>query len=319
MRELTVFADRDQAERLSAYLVTQAIPSEVDEEAGQWIIWVVNDDDREKAQKVLEEFRKDPDNESYRAAVGTVRKLAKQEASSERMARRRNVDLTKRWSGHWWYAHPANTIIISICVVVAIVCTDWTNLRPGWMGLPALCTKEESPILQRMYITDFTIADGWIHFPPNPFRPVLEGQFWRPITPIFLHFGVLHILFNMMWMRQLASAVEFVKGTRRYLGLVLLMAVISNVAQFYWSGPRFGGMSGVVFGMIGYVWMQGRTQPHEGLALRPETIAYSIFWLLLCMSGTVGPIANAAHLAGFGVGIFMGARRSLWKSLRRNF
>lgn len=320
MRELTAFEDRNQAERLAAYLITQSIPSQVDDEAGQWILWVVNDDDRERAQSILEEFRQNPNDDRYRSAVGTAKKLVRQEVSSERQARRRQVDLTRRWSGHWWYAHPATTILIVISVVVAIVCTDWQNPRPSWLG-PALCTNHESPILQRLFITDFTtvvVPEGIrITYPMSPLEPVLKGEIWRPVTPIFLHFSVLHILFNMMWMRQLASAVEFVKGTRRYLLLVLVIAVISNVVQFHWNGPRFGGMSGVVFGMIGFVWMQGRTQPHAGLALRPETIAYSFFWLLLCYSGTVGPVANEAHLGGFLVGIFLGSWQAMWTSLRR--
>jgi GlpG protein len=139
---------------------------------------------------------------------------------------------------------------------------------------------------------------------------------WRLVTPVFLHFGVLHILFNMMWLRNLGGAIEFVRGTRRFLLLFLLLAVISNVAQLLWSGPRFGGMSGVVFGLIGYVWMKGRTQPHLGLGLTSDQIVYSVLWLVLCMGGAMGNIANAAHLAGFIAGILVGSRHALIRKLR---
>ena len=176
------------------------------------------------------------------------------------------------------------------------------------------CNKENSSFMNAMFITSFEIRDGWLYYSPSLLTPLKRGEVWRLVTPIFLHFGVLHILFNMMWMWRLGSAVEFVRGTRRYLVLVVLIAVISNVAQFWWSGhPRFGGMSGVVFGLIGYVWMKGRTQPHEGLAMSQQTVIYSFLWLFLCMGGAVGPIANAAHLVGLIVGMFFGARPGIWK------
>ncbi len=322
MRELTSLTNQQHAERLASYLVTQSIPASVDEEQGQWIIWVVNDDDRDAAQDILAAFEQNPDDSRYDAAVDEAKKLEKQQADVQKKIRRRQVDLTKRWSGHWWYAHPATTILIAISVLVAIVCTDWRNLQGGMLGLPALCTNFDSPILVRLFILERALIDPTSWQLLTPFGPVLKGEFWRPVTPIFIHFGVLHILFNMMWMYQLASAVEFVKGTRRYLLLVLILAVTSNLGECYWGLwhgrlPVFGGMSGVVFGMIGYVWMQGKTQPHEGLALQQQTIVYSFLWLFLCMGGAIGPIANAAHFVGFGVGIFLGARKTLWKSLLR--
>lgn len=319
MRELTTFEDQDRAERLASYLVTQSIPCSVEEENRQSVIWIVNDDDRDAAREILVAFLQNPEDNRYDAALAQARQLAKQEAADQKRIRRRQFDMSKRWSGHWWYSHPATTSLIVISVLVAVVCTDWTDVQPGMLGLPALCTDEESPLLRRLYVTDFERTGQWIRFSPSPWTSVLRGEFWRPITPIFIHFSVLHILFNMMWMKQLASSVEFVKGTRRFLVLVFLMAVTSNLAQFYWSGPGFGGMSGVVFGMIGYAWMQGKTQPQEGLALRQETIVFAVLWLFLCMGGAFGPIANAAHLVGFGVGILLGARQMLWKSLLRQW
>lgn len=317
MRELTTLENQQQAERLAGYLVSQSIPSSVEQEDGHWIVWITNDDDRDAAQEIFTEYQKNPDDSRYVAGLVKAKQQARDEAATQRKIRRRQVDLTKRWSGHWWYAHPATTVLIGISVLVAVVCTDWRNPEPGMLGLPALCNNDDSVIRKHLFITDFQIIDGQIYFPPSPFTAVFAGEFWRPVSPIFLHFGVLHLLFNMMWMKQLASAVEFVKGTRRYLILVFLMAVSSNLAQFYWSHPMFGGMSGVVFGMIGYVWMKGKTQPDEGLALMPQTVVYSFLWLFLCMGGAVGHIANAAHLVGFGMGIFLGARSYLWKLLLR--
>lgn len=86
--------------------------------------------------------------------------------------------------------------------------------------------------------------------------------------------------------------------------------------QLYWSGPAFGGMSGVVFGLIGYAWMKGRTAPEDGIGLTQDQVVYSMFFLLICMSGALGPIANAAHLGGFLTGIVLGLRKKLWRQVR---
>ena len=85
-----------------------------------------------------------------------------------------------------------------------------------------------------------------------------QGEIWRPVTPIFMHFGIIHILFNMMWLKELGTMIEFKNGSLKMLLMVLIIAVVSNVGQDYYKGPYFGGMSGVVYGLFGYIWMKSR-------------------------------------------------------------
>jgi len=88
--------------------------------------------------------------------------------------------------------------------------------------------------------------------------------------------------------------------------LVLVIAAVSNVAQFRASGPNFGGMSGVVYGLLGYVWMQAHFNPGSQFTLQKQTVVLMIVWFFLCLSGVMGPIANTAHGVGAGVGILWG-------------
>jgi GlpG protein len=68
-------------------------------------------------------------------------------------------------------------------------------------------------------------------------------------------------------------------------------------------------MSGVVFALFGYIWMKSLHEPEQGMFVHPNTVTIMLFWLVLCMTGLVGPIANAAHVAGLVVGVVFGVFR----------
>ncbi len=140
------------------------------------------------------------------------------------------------------------------------------------------------------------------------FTDVLHGEVWRLVTPILVHFGVLHILFNMMWLWDLGGSLERLRGAA-FVGLfVVTAAIASNVAQYAIAGnPYFGGMSGVVYAMLGYVWMRGRRDPAFGIALQSGTVMMMLAWYVLCWTGLLGPIANWAHTAGLLLGVAWGA------------
>lgn len=135
---------------------------------------------------------------------------------------------------------------------------------------------------------------------------VRQGEVWRLITPIFLHFHLLHLLFNMLWLWDLGRAIELRQSTRRLALLIALTGVLSNLAQFYYDGPRFGGMSGVVYGLLGYIWIQGHFNPGTGLFLHKRIAVMIMAWYVLCWTGLLGPVANMAHTAGLGAGLALG-------------
>src|SRR4029079_16305595 len=64
-----------------------------------------------------------------------------------------------------------------------------------------------------------------------------EGEYWRFLTPIFLHLSPMHLLFNMMALHAEGTLIEMRRGSGRLLALVLFLAVTSNTVQFLWSGP----------------------------------------------------------------------------------
>lgn len=149
---------------------------------------------------------------------------------------------------------------------------------------------------------------------------IFNGQVWRLFTPIIIHFGIMHIAFNLLWLYQLGSAVEQRQNTRRMLILVIIISVLSNLAQYFWSGPLFGGMSGVVYGLLAYVWAQGKFNPHSGLGLDKNTTVMMLIWFVVCWLGLVGNIANMAHTIGLVCGALIGFFYSpqVWKKFKKN-
>ena len=135
---------------------------------------------------------------------------------------------------------------------------------------------------------------------------IMNGEIWRLFTPAFIHFGIIHIAFNLLWLYQLGSAIEQRQGSQRMLILVLIIALLSNLAQFLWSGPLFGGMSGVVYGLLAYLWVQGKFNPAAGLWLDKTTTIMMLIWFALCWTGLVGNIANMAHTVGLVCGAILG-------------
>jgi GlpG protein len=83
-------------------------------------------------------------------------------------------------------------------------------------------------------------------------------------------------------------------------------AAVSNLAQYWWSGPTFGGLSGVGHAMFGYVWMKYRFQPELRFVIPNQLMWMFWIWFVLCFTGLVGPIANGAHAVGLAVGILYG-------------
>ena len=132
------------------------------------------------------------------------------------------------------------------------------------------------------------------------------AQPWRVLTPILLHFGLVHLVFNLAWWWLLAGVIEEYQSSFQLGMLTLGIALVSNVAQYYVTGPQFGGLSGVIYGLIGYLWWYGRVNPGAGYQLRPAIVNFMLVWMLLGFTGLVGPVANVAHLAGLLAGCVIG-------------
>lgn len=168
-------------------------------------------------------------------------------------------------------------------------------------------------------LIETAVGNAWLHyftfqdFTGSRYLPLNDslarGEIWRLLTPAFLHFGIFHVLFNSLWMWDLGRRLEFFLGRWHFLLFFIVTAVAANIAQYLWSGSaNFGGMSGVVYALVGFIAVRQRLAPHPLVAVPSALIGFMLFWLVLCMTGVVdyfiaGSVANAAHIGGLIAGV----------------
>lgn len=325
MRHIGSLPDQARALRLRAWLLTHDMPADVEAEDGEWSVWIHDEDHVDSARGEFLAFTADPDAERYRLAEQAVKQ--QQQIESKRAVRRPSPPRgpAQPWSMTPWRKCPFTMVLIGLSILLTALCVR--GFEQGTMEFdmayePVMSRLTIVTVEQRgddVWVPTYNLSRAWTHFwssitqgldyhlPTHGVGKILRGQFWRLVTPIFLHFSVLHILFNLLWMRMLGGEIETRRGVARYLGLVLLIAVISNVGQYAATGsPLFGGMSGVVYGVLGYLWMKERYDPASGMSLPPNCAFWMIGWFVLCWTGLVGPIANWAHTFGLAAGMLVG-------------
>lgn len=143
----------------------------------------------------------------------------------------------------------------------------------------------------------------WLSWPQNSSQ---YPQLWRWVSHAFLHFSLLHIVFNLMWWWYLGGPLEKRLGAGKLFVLAVVSAFFSGWAQSLFSGALFGGLSGVVYALMGYVWLSGERAPERGLMLPRGLMAFAALWLVAGYFDILGmSIANAAHVAGLVLGLMM--------------
>ena len=300
MRLIGHLPNETSALTFSDYLYVQGITSEVEAEKDGWAVWIHSEDECLKAKEMLAAFLGNPADPKYRKQAAQAREIRGQAAEKEDQAESRVLARTKVFRAAMPYGVGLLTIVlIGLCLAVHV-------LREGGY---------EQNVFRELLMTAIQKdGDSFRFFRGLP--EISRGEFWRLFTPVLVHGTWLHLLLNMMWLLDLGSMIEGRQGVGRLGLLVLVLAVASNFGQYLANGPVFYGMSGVVYGLLGYVWMKGKFDPATGLYLHPHTVAMMLIWFFLSLVGAIPGIANAAHAVGLGLGVLWGFLASL-SAIRR--
>lgn len=138
---------------------------------------------------------------------------------------------------------------------------------------------------------------------------IIQGQYWRFVTPIFLHANLLHVSLNMLNLAVLGVFLERLVGHMRFLLIYLITGIVSIIASFYFMPQEISvGASGAIFGLVGaycvFVLMHRRAFRKGGFP--------ALLWLIIVIAGNlsigffVPNIDNYAHVGGLLSGCLLG-------------
>jgi len=283
----------------SDYLLTLGIKTRADEQPDGWSVWVYNEDQVSRASNELQSYLSRPDDPVYRDVNQAAQAIRRQEQVLDKQFRKNFREVSDLWAYPTFRRRPLTFTLAVICLVVFLFQHS---------------SSRRSVEHRLLFATTRIDPDG--HERNNGWGDIAHGEIWRLVTPIFMHVNMLHILFNMWWLTALGTLIEVRRGTLRLAVIVLVSAILSNLGQFYYNERNdpgdpvlWEGMSGVVYALFGYIWMKGLHEPEQGMIMHPNTVTIMLFWLVLCMTGVVGPIANAAHVFGLVAGVIFGVFR----------
>jgi len=144
-------------------------------------------------------------------------------------------------------------------------------------------------------------------------------QPWRFVAPVLFHGDVIHLLFNVYWFWVFGTCLEMEYGPAKNLGLFLLFSV-GTVAAEHAVLHNAIGLSGVVYGQFGLLWvLSGRDRRFHD-AVDRQTVQLMVGWFFLCIVLSVlriWPVANIAHGVGCVLGVLLGWTISGRNAMRR--
>ena len=272
-------------------LRSRGVPCYVSEESGQQLLWVP---DERLVPVVQQWYRELPVTIEQSATTAPAGPALRQRlpGSVQALLRQQPVTLI--------------TLLLSALVALLTLLGSERSLL-YWLTFTAVEERGE-------YLWLHTLADT-----------LGGGQWWRLFTPILIHFGLLHLVMNSLWFWELGRRIEWRQGSLQLLPLILLLALLSNLAQYLFAEPGiFGGLSGVLYGLLGHCWLFNRLAPTPLYRLPPGTVGLMIGWLLFCLTGItesigLGAIANAAHVGGLLAGVVTGTLGGLLARRRALF
>jgi len=159
-------------------------------------------------------------------------------------------------------------------------------------------------------------VESWMYAPG---MELWQGRkWWCLLTSLFLHVDLMHLVFNCYWIWRFGAVLERELPTRGYGALIVMATWISSLAELAVTGSTGVGMSGLVYGLFGYLLIQRMRLPGFARVVEPGTILM-LGWLVLCFVMTSAgkmQVANYAHLGGLVAGVLAGGAVGARKSSR---
>lgn len=278
IKALSVDRDIDLA-LFSRFLYQSSVLHRINEVGAEQEIWVGSDQDKQKIRSL------------YTAFIAGEFELEDRSPAIEKPARKFQIYRILKQA--------AATPFILTLILANMICFPIT------FGID---TGSQSEWLADFTLLSFNVMNGQLYHADLAYT-LDSNQYWRLITPMLLHFGWIHIVFNLLWVWEIGRRIEQLNGSLVVFLLTLTTSVGANLAQYWLEGASlFGGMSGVVYGFLGFGLCVGRLVPAMDLGLPKAIYGVMLGFLILGFTGVIdllgmGNLANGAHLGGLLAGI----------------
>ncbi|WP_030487780.1 rhomboid family intramembrane serine protease [Micromonospora chokoriensis] len=197
-------------------------------------------------------------------------------------------------AGRHGYVTKALIAVNALFLLLSIASARGGDAAVGGSGFGGLMggstpLTEWGAVLGRAYLSDYTLGG------------IAEGQWYRLVTAMFLHYGVLHLLLNMWALWVLGRSLEANLGRVRFAALYLIAGLGGNVAAYLFSSPRAAtvGASTAVFGLFAALIIIERKLGRDISRIIPILVINLVFTL------AVPGISIPGHLGGLVVGALM--------------
>lgn len=135
---------------------------------------------------------------------------------------------------------------------------------------------------------------------------IANGEYWRLLTPMFLHGGLTHLLFNMFSLFIFGPELEKIAGKARFITIYMLAGLFGDIATYFLQSPdyRHLGASGAIFGIFGAFGALVYYTKHVFPQLKQVILPIILISVVMTFVGT--DINVTAHIAGLFVGFLIG-------------
>jgi membrane associated rhomboid family serine protease len=297
MRLLRELDDEATAQRLLDALSDQGIETELKRGSTSFGVWVIDEQHMPRAGELARNWLEHGQHEAFEQTASRGARARELTARIEER-RQRHIEALARQLQAFTRPRPTPLTwgLIALCAA----------LHLSLFLLAKYAHNDEQAMLDMLTIVDprrpvsvsfvslFGFTFTWLPLPLH--------EPWRLVTPILVHYFLLHIIFNMVFLRDLGRVIETFHGTRYLAAFIVVCGAVSNIAQYQIAkNPHFAGMSGVVYGLLGLVWVRHRLDPSVGYELSKPIAQFMMIWLAMGFLGNFH-VANWCHLFGLLVG-----------------
>jgi len=338
MRLIAKFENKEKARRFLAYLMQENCNGLIEHDREEYAVWIYDEDLVEKAFELYQKFSHPEFNEEIKEDVAQKEtekgplpisedpiflaqvKEIKRKIGAKALYQKLHANLTKFFIITCSFLLMVNIFFHVQTMKNGKIQTYYTPVDR------ALCFDEpvaESANLQKTWMGIYPILENWEQnkgqLSAPKFQKILSGEYYRLFTPCLLHAGLIHLLFNMLWLLVLGKQIEERLFSFRYLVLIVIVGAFSNLCQYLISGPNFVGFSGVICGMAGFIWVRQKVAPWEGYPIPKTSLKFLFIFIfgialvqlitfLLSYFRFVNlpiNIANGAHISGLLMGMLL--------------